>query len=396
MDRTNALGIYLLITGLSASVHADGIGDYLLMAEQGISPVTLPTEKPGWLESVQLRTSIDDADATKSSYALRLKPKLPEQVSAETTLLELSRKRTIFEYKSNLNLELEKRYLQLIRLSEALHRAKLLKQQKLTITSEIVIHRSAAKSGNFEPLKLQRSELQVESINLKTLRVQQLIQQLGSDISHGNQAISSIAVNLPVDEIKNNINKLSHSGVTQDSGGISLKTQIAQANLKREKSLHKLGIDFFQLESTDKQGSKDPQSYELSIGINLPFGNQYKQSKSLNDLQRAKQKNKLSTIKIKQTEHQLQSNIEIKIAEHTAIQNLIDNLSVRLEKLSYTDQKILLIELKKEQDKYALELNQVNHSLYRDYIKLLSFYGQLAKRPIRNWLQHDTPVLANQ
>jgi hypothetical protein len=377
-------------------VRADDIGDYLLMAEQRILPVTLSTEKSSWLESVQLRTSIDDSDETKSSYALRIKPKSLGQVSSETTLLELSSKQTIYEYESTLNTELEKRYLQLIKHSEALHRANLLEQQKLTINSEIVIHRSAAKSDDFDPLKLQRSEFQAESINLEILRNLQLIQQLRSDISYNKQVVSSIDINLSIDDIKNNIKRLSQSAIAQDSGNISLKMQIAQANLEREISRQNFGFDFLQLESTKREGNKDPQSYELSIGINLPFGNQYKRSKSLDTLQRIKRKNELATIKINQTEQQLKSTIEIKLAEHTSIQKLLEKLSIRLENLRHMDQKMLLIELKKEQDKYALELSEVNHSLYRDYIKILSFYGQLAKPPIRNWLRHDTPVLASK
>ena len=396
MDRINAFGIILVIYSLSASVCADGISDYLLTAEQDISPITLSAGKSGWVESVQFRASIDDSDETKQSYALRLKPKSLEHVNSETTLLELSRKQTIYEYESNLNSELEKRYLQLIRLSEAIHRVKILEQQKLTITSEIIIHRSAVKSGEFDPQKLQRSELQAESIDLEILRGQQLIQQLSSDISIEDLADLSIDVDLPIDDIKNNIKRLNHSSVAQRPEKMSLKTLIAKANLNREKSLHRLRIDFLQLESTDREGNKDPQSYELSIGVNLPFGNRYKYSKSLIDLQRLKRKNTLAKSKIKQTEKQLKSYLAIKIAEHTSIQKLLDKLSVRLENLQYMNQKILLVELKKEQDKYSLELNKVNHSLYRNYIELLSFYGQLGKRPIRNWLQHNTPILASK
>ena len=362
-----------------------------MSAEKETAPLTISSHHPGWLRSIQLRASTDDAENTKSSYAIRLKPKSHQQISSESELLRLHQKQATLDYEMNLNATLKAKFHLLIQLDEAEKNVLLTQRQQTTIATEKAIYQSTASSQDFNSIKLQRSELQAGSIQLALQRSQQQVQQLKKEASVTEWRTLEANLSISIDEISQLVASVGDYEVQKIESN-SLKTEIFQADLyRRTPPQRTFGIDFIQLETTIKESNT--QSNELSIGINLPLGNPYQRSKTISDLHSAKQKRQRSNLKINRKTRQLKSDIEFKVAEITSISRLLESLQQRLENLSNTTQKLLLIQLAKEQGKYALELNTLEHSLYRDYIEYLSIFGKLGQHPMRNWLQQNTPVL---
>jgi len=397
------MAIFCLQIIISWPLMADETLDSFILSAENDAKYLIPDTSisrvqglPVWLDSAEVRLKADAT--TQSAYALRLRPKSGGERSAEQAIFKLHGKKRILEYESALNDALLNRYLSFLNIIEQRLKTDYTSERLELTQSNKKWLRNLVQTAEFSPEALQKVELEnVElkaELDINNKRLDDITANIGFNIAYDTYLSAPADWLLPISDIEYSIaNVHIVQGISPSNHEIrfaQMRLRLAREELQRTTRQGKSLINFFELESS----IQNPNDFGVTVGFSLPLGGKSSNvSKRERGVTEAKTTLRAKEREIKRLLEEKKSLLWLSFDIHKATENTLMDIERRLSRLPKANKNRLIRDLERKQLSTRKQLQEVYLQAMRQYIRYLHVTGQLAERPLRNWIRAGTPEL---
>jgi hypothetical protein len=370
------------LTGANAEISAN---QFLRQAIVATASSRLPAapDRPGglnrWFNEAQVRLA-DDPDTR--SYALRVSPKMPNQISAEKAILGLREQQRELSRETDLNDRLMVHYEQWLDLVEQQNRVAELEQARTLADAEVQYQRSLAQTDDFRPTTLLEAELSlagyVEQDRMQRERL--AATRAALDIEPLPRGLVGIEEMLRV------VAATPAAEASIDQRVESLALELARERVRLDRAQQGWALDLMQVEvANDTRSNRDSRGF--LVGVRVPLGGasfntaqrEYDVIAATSDLERRTFAAQLGATNRREL-------LDWRRSEADAIRDTLAAIDERLERARQSGDIGVLVTVQWEQVKARERLMEVRQLAVRHYLEYLHLTGRLAQQPLRNWL----------
>ncbi len=395
-----SLSLFLLV-GAQQVIANPHVNAYLLEVNQQLdSTSTVPSVDPlntwdSWVEGSEVRLNTNDLSTlNRQSYALRLRLKNRQQQAVERDLLALDTQRANTDNAiSRLN-ELRRRYGFIHKTLQLKSSIDDLNRQLNLARLETSTYKKLVTSGEFNPVRIQRAELEVNRLTTQLRMNNRLLDQylalIGVPASKKSAFLNPRNWLISLNEMKLFVDQaISGSLANPALQKLNLASRIARKQRQLAKADMATGIQLLEVEY-----DRDRDNYGATIGVRVPLG------KNSFDLQRRdigyqqaqrEWESKLFSIKNRLTESRLL--LHQYDEAYRLEQQLQQAVQARLKRVTKTGRPDLILSLKKELAKHQSRQQETYLKLIGVYLDFIFVSGHMLETPMRNWLQQGRPLI---
>ena len=380
------------------------VNAYLLKSDNSAQFGSDHTVTPGmnkwdsWVEESEVRLSTNDLSGLDDqNYAFRVKFKNHQQQQAEREILSLQAQKTKLQFSDYRLSALQKSYADIIGILEQKQKIDGLREQQKLARLESSTYKKLVTTKQFNPAKIQRAEVEANRFNaqirsenlllnarLKTIGIpvanKRAVQQF---FNHRQWLVGISEIIRLVDQQKFDQMRVNNPTLQR----LNLASRIARKQSHRAKAGLKTALNLFELEY-----DQDKDAFGATIGIRIPLG-----KSSFNTLsrdtsyQQAQLAQDMTLVSIKNNLLESKLSLHRYYDAYKLQQQLQHSLNTRLKRVIKTGRPELILSLKKGQLKHRTSQQNIFLKMLREYLRFLSVSGQIAEKPLRNWLHKGQP-----
>ena len=401
--------IFLMI-GLPFNVCAgNAYHDYLMAAQTELNEMaygrlgsTEMNSIGSWIEDAQFRfnsgSPASNIDIKKNalSYEFRFKPKAWGQRSIEKDIINIRLKQQDLVYKKLLNDALQKRYLKLIEyfqqyksLQNSLASFELLMQESVLIQSQVSSEQFNPEDllDTEEALKQNHSSLELSRRRLYAMQSELGLPEDNIETMMNNSEMDWVLNSAEIQQIISSFKE--EESMSPDVLDAQMKLQLSQSENELTEAKQQLGINLVKFEYSDRV--TDEMAFQ--VGINIPLGASFNNSKDTNNLQLAHAQLSNNMAKTRQSLSELSRKIKWLSEDWEMLEKQMDRGKKYIQKDYAKSNPFLMINLRKQMLNNKQKKTDLNRKALGLYVSYLALKGQLTEQPLRNWIQQGTPLL---
>jgi len=396
--------------GLSFNVYAGNqYNDYLMAAQKELNAMvysrlgsTQMNSIGSWIESAQFRfnsgSPASNIDIKKNalSYELRLKPKAWGQRSIEKDIINIHLKQQDLVYKKLLNDTLQKRYLKLIDYYQQYNSLRNSLASFEVLMQESVLIQSQVSSEQFNPEDLLDTEEALKQnhslLELSRRRLYAIQSELGLPEDNIETMMNNSEMDwvLNVAEIQQIISSFQEEDpVSPDVLDAQMKLQLSQSEHELTEAKQQLAVNLLKFEYSDRV--TDQMAFQ--VGINIPLGAGFENSKDTHNLQLAHTQLSNSKVNTRQSLSEISRKIKWLSEDWDMLVKQIERGNKHFQKDYAKSNPFLMINLRKHMLDNKQKQADLNLKALGLYVSYLTIKGRLTEQPLRNWIQQETPLL---
>ncbi len=400
----------LLMIGLPFYADAGNpYNDYLVVAQTELNEMasghlnsTEMNSIGSWIENAQFRfnsgSPASNIDIKKNalSYELRFKPKAWGQRAIEKDIINIRLKQQDLIYKKLLNASLQKRYLKLIDYFQQYNSLRYSLASFEILMQESVLIQSQVSSEQFNPEDLLETEDALKQnhslLKLSRRRLNIMQTELGLSLEDIETMISNSEMDwvLNAAEIQQLVSSSEQEGLlSPDVLDAKMELQLSQSENELTEAKQQLAINLLKFEYSDRV--TDAMAFQ--VGINIPLGANFNNSKDKYNLYMAQSQLNNSEAKIRQSLSEVHRKIAWLSEDWEMLEKQIERGKKHLQKDYAKNNPFLVTSLRKQIIDNEQKKDNVNHKALILFVSYLALSGQITEQPLRNWVQHGTPLL---
>ena len=397
---------------LAFTTPLTSVNNFLLAAQGDLDDVNAERKAipelgglSSWIEDTQVRVNAADElntkDSTTQSYDIRIKPKAWGQREAEQKILQLRSSQEDVQYHESLNAELSRRYAIVLEFVTQHNQTRFLLESDDLLNKQVQMNRNLVNSSEFNEENLLDVEIAFEQakdlVDLNLHRLNDLQSQL--DISADSKETLKTSGNawewlVTVPQMQEVMAQ--PLGPQQAPEVIKSRLELEQARAENQykKSTQQLGVNLLGFKVDDSRDPKKELQLGFLVGINIPLGAEnFQSTKSRHDIYNARVKLHDSVYTTTQGLDEKRTKMKWLVEEWRSTQKQMAKLNERLQKDYAKTNPNLALTLQFEHAKKLKELQDIHQEALAVYVSYLAITGQLAERPLRNWLHADKQEL---
>lgn len=396
-----SITLYCLLAAASSPLLAESnIDAFLLSAEQDARSLVPDTVIPGvqglpaWLNEAELRLSGETNN--QSAYSLRIRPKSGGERSAEKVIGDLKNKKRLLDYEAALNDALFERYTALLDVAGQRLQADHLSKRLALSAAETKRLRNLVQTTKFSPEALQRAELEHTKLkkehDISRKRLDAALAGLGLGMSRHSPFSADWLLSVSrIEDLISGDDAIPDTGETNHQiRRARVELRLAKEELQRTVRKNKSLINFFEVEYTNQR----PSDVGATLGFSLPLGGRPRNvSKRELDVAEARTALRAEELEIRKRLKEKKTMLELSFESYRANEDILADIEERLSRLAQGGESRLIPDLEGESLSQSKKIQDIHLRTLRLYIGYLHTKGQLAGRPLRNWLKPGAPAL---